>query len=63
MSMKQHIADTAPGVTGATAASGLTLIGFITDSIPVLQAVSLVIGIAVAGVTFVYYWRKVRKAE
>jgi hypothetical protein len=63
MSLQHHISETAPGVTGASAVGGFTLMGFITDSIPVLQAASLLIGIAVAIVTFVYYWRKVRKDE
>ena len=63
MSIKQHVSETAPGVVGTSAAGGFTVIGFIANSIPVLQAISLIVGIAVAVVTFVYYWRKVRKGE
>jgi hypothetical protein len=63
MSVKQHISDTAPGIVGTSAAGSFTVVGFISNSIPILQAISLVVGIAVALVTFVYYWRKVRKGE
>jgi uncharacterized membrane protein YdfJ with MMPL/SSD domain len=61
-SMQHHVQETAPGVVGTSLAGGFTLVGFINSSLPVLQAISLVIGIAVGVITFVYYYKKV-KAE
>ncbi len=59
-SVSQHIHDTAPGVIGTSVAGGFTLAGFFASTIPALQMISLLIGIAVGIVTFIYYWRKVR---
>lgn len=57
-----HISGTGPGVVGTSIAGSFTLVGFINTSLPVLQAISLLIGSAVGIMTFVYYYRKV-KAE
>jgi hypothetical protein len=62
-SVQQHLHDSAPGLVGTSIAGGFTVVGFVTNSIPVLQAISLLFGIAVAAVTFIYYWRKVKKGE
>jgi hypothetical protein len=61
--IKSHVGDSAPGIVGSSAAGGFTVFGFIADSIPILQAISLLVGIAVAVITFIYYWRKVKKGE
>lgn len=37
--------------------------GFVANTLPILQAISLVIGIAVGIVTFIYYWKKVKAEE
>ena len=37
--------------------------GFLSASVPVLQAISLLVGIAVGIVTFAYYWIKIRKGQ
>jgi hypothetical protein len=50
-------------VAGTTIAGGFTVVGFLSNSIPVLQAISLLVGIAVGVVTFVYYWIKIRKGK
>lgn len=63
MSLHQHVTETAPGVVGTTAVGGLTMAGFIGDAIPALQFLSLLTGIAVAIITFVYYWRKVKRGD
>lgn len=62
-SVHQHVSDTVPGVAGTTIAGGFTVVGFLSNSIPVLQAISLLVGIAVGVVTFVYYWIKIRKGK
>ena len=62
-SVHQHVSDTVPGVAGTTIAGGFTVVGFLSNSIPVLQAISLIVGIAVGIVTFVYYWIKIRKGK
>jgi hypothetical protein len=61
MNAKQHITETAPGVIGITAAGGFTLSGFLSTATPILQALSLLIGIAVGIVTFVYWYRKLKE--
>lgn len=61
--MQHHIGDSAPGIVGTSIAGSFTVVGFVSSAIPVLQAVSLLAGIAVAIVTFVYYWRKIQKGE
>jgi hypothetical protein len=58
MSLQTHVHDTVPGVIGTAAAGGFTLLGFITDAVPILQVISLLAGIAVAVVTFMYYQHK-----
>lgn len=60
-SVTQHVHDTAPGVIGTSVAGGFTLAGFMANTIPILQAISLLIGIAVGIVTFVYYLKKIRR--
>ena len=62
-SIHHHISDTVPGVAGTTIAGGFTVLGFLSASVPVLQAISLLIGIAVGVVTFAYYWIKIRKGS
>lgn len=62
-SIQHHVSDSVPGLVGTSVAGGFTLIGFISNAIPVLQAISLLVGIAVAAVTFIYYYRKVKKGE
>ena len=62
-SVHQHVSDTVPGLAGTTIAGGFTVVGFLSNSIPVLQAISLLVGIAVGVVTFVYYWIKIRKGK
>ena len=62
-SVHQHVSDTVPGVAGTTIAGGFTVVGFLSNSIPVLQAISLLVGIAVGIVTFIYYWIKIRKGK
>jgi hypothetical protein len=62
-SIHQHVNDTVPGVAGTTLAGGFTVVGFLSNSVPVLQAISLLVGIAVGVVTFVYYWVKIRKGD
>ena len=37
--------------------------GFVSAALPVLQVLSLIIGIAVGIVTFIYYWKKVKSEE
>jgi len=63
MSIQQHMHDSGPGIVGTSVAGGFTLVGFIDNSLPFLQAISLLIGIAVGVVTFVYYYKKVKKGE
>ena len=58
MSLQTHVHDTVPGVIGTTLAGGFTVMGFLVDAVPVLQVISLLAGIAVAVVTFMYYQRK-----
>ena len=62
-SVHQHVSDTVPGVAGTTVAGGFTVVGFLASSIPVLQAISLLVGIAVGVATFIYYWIKIRKGD
>ena len=62
-SVHQHVSDTVPGVAGTTVAGGFTVVGFLANSIPVLQAISLLVGIAVGVATFIYYWIKIRKGD
>ena len=60
----QHAAqDSAPGIVGTSVAGAFTVGGFIEHSIPVLQALSLLLGIAVAVVTFIYYIKKIRSGN
>lgn len=59
MNVEHH--DAAPGVAGTAIAGGFTLTGFLAEHIPVLQAVSLLIGIAVGLITFAYYVKKIRE--
>ncbi len=63
MNVPHHVQETAPGIVGTTAAGGFTAMGFIADAVPIFQILSLVCGIAVAIITFVYYWRKVKKGD
>ena len=63
MSIQHHVNDTVPGVAGTTVAGGFTMMGFLSYSMPILQALSLVVGIAVGIVTFLYYWRKMKEEE
>jgi hypothetical protein len=60
MSVGQHIQDSVPGVVGTCIAGSFTVMGFMDVILPTLQALSLLAGICVASVTFVYYWRKVQ---
>lgn len=53
--------DAAPGVVGTTVAGGFTIAGFLANNIPTLQAISLLIGIAVGLITFAYYIKKIRE--
>ena len=62
-SVHHHVSDTVPGVAGTTVAGGFTVVGFLANSIPVLQAISLLVGIAVGVATFIYYWIKIRKGD
>ena len=62
-SVHQHVSDTVPGVAGTTIAGGFTVVGFLSNSIPILQAISLLVGIAVGIVTFIYYWTKIRRGR
>jgi len=62
-SIHQHVSDTVPGVAGTTIAGSFTVMGFMANSVPVLQAISLLVGIAVGIVTFAYYWIKIRKGD
>lgn len=61
--MGQHISDSGPGMVGTSVAGGLTIMGFIADAIPILQVLSLIAGLAVAIVTFLYYQRKLKIDE
>ena len=63
MIVKGHIGDNAPGLIGTTTAGSFTVMGFIADAVPIFQVLSLICGIAVAVITFVYYWRKVKKDD
>jgi sorbitol-specific phosphotransferase system component IIC len=63
MNVQQHVGDSGPGIVGTTVAGGFTFVGFVTSAIPVLQVISLIAGIAVAIVTFIYYYGKVRSHE
>lgn len=63
MNVQQHIGATAPGVIGTSIAGSFTVFGFVTNSIPILQVISLLLGIAVGTVTFIYYWRKIKSGE
>lgn len=62
-SIHHHLNDTVPGVAGTAVAGGFTLMGFLSASVPALQAISLLVGIAVGIVTFAYYWIKIRKGQ
>jgi hypothetical protein len=62
-SLQYHVNDTVPGVAGTALAGGFTVMGFLSNSIPVLQAISLLVGIAVGIATFTYYWIKIRKGD
>ena len=62
-SVHQHVSDTVPGLAGTTIAGGFTVVGFLSNSIPILQAISLLVGIAVGVLTFIYYWIKIRKGK
>lgn len=62
MNVQQHVQDSVPGVVGTTVAGGFTLVGFVQWTLPTLQALSLLVGIAVGVVTFLYYYKRV-KAE
>lgn len=61
--LQQHAHDTGPGIVGTGLAGSFTLVGFINSSLPILQALSLLIGIAVGVVTFVYYFRKIKAQQ
>jgi hypothetical protein len=61
--IQQHVHDSGPGIVGTGLAGSFTIVGFIDNSLPILQAVSLLIGIAVGVITFVYYYKKVKKGE
>jgi hypothetical protein len=37
--------------------------GFVSAALPVLQVLSLIIGIAVGIMTFIYYWKKAKSEE
>jgi hypothetical protein len=63
MNVQQHVHDSGPGIVGTSVAGGFTIMGFVANAIPVLQVVSLIAGIAVAIVTFIYYYGKVRSHE
>ena len=62
-SLQHHVNDTVPGVAGTTLAGGFTVLGFLSNSVPVLQALSLLVGIAVGIITFAYYLIKIRKGD
>ena len=62
-SIQHHVSDSMPGLVGTSVAGGFTVVGFVSSAIPALQAISLVSGIAVAVVTFIYYYRKIKKGE
>jgi hypothetical protein len=63
MNVQHHITDSGPGIVGSTVAGGFTVMGFISNVIPVLQVLSLILGMAVAVVTFLYYYNKVRAQD
>jgi hypothetical protein len=63
MSLPEHVQSTTAGLVGVSTAGGFTVIGFITESVPVLQAISLVVGIIAAIMTTVYYYVKVREKK
>ena len=63
MNVQNHTSDTIPGALGTALAGGFTFMGFIGRAIPILQALSLLAGIAVALITFVYYQRKIREHD
>jgi hypothetical protein len=58
--VQQHVHDSAPGLIGTGVAGGFTIVGFVTKALPVLQAISLLIGCAVGIVTFLYYLKNIR---
>ena len=62
-SIQNHVSDSVPGLIGTSVAGGFTVVGFVSNAIPTLQAISLLAGIAVAVVTFIYYYRKIKKGE
>ena len=62
-SIQAHVSDSAPGVIGTSVSGSFTVLGFVANSLPLLQALSLIIGIAVGIVTFVYYFKKVRAEQ
>jgi uncharacterized membrane protein YdfJ with MMPL/SSD domain len=62
-SIKNHVQETAPGIVGTSLAGSFTFVGFVNSSLPILQAISLLIGIAVGVITFVYYYKRVKKGE
>ncbi len=59
--MHYHFNETGLGIAGTALAGGFTVTGFVASSVPILQVVSLLVGIAVGIVTFAYYWVKIRK--
>jgi ABC-type antimicrobial peptide transport system permease subunit len=61
MSIQAHLHDNAPGVIGTSLTGGFTVAGFVSDSLPELQVISLLIGIAVGVVTFIYYAKKISR--
>jgi hypothetical protein len=63
MSTPQHLSESAPGLIGTSLAGSFTVVGFVANTIPILQIISLLAGIAVAVVTFVFYLRKIKKGE
>ena len=58
MTTPSHIGLAGTGISG-----GFTLLGFLEYATPVMQAISLLIGIAVGVVTFLYYYRKIKRGE
>lgn len=49
------------GAVGASVTGGSAFIGFVTDAIPVLQALSLLVSIVAGALTALWYVRKFLK--
>ena len=63
MSLSEQVQGTSTGLVGVSTAGGFTVLGFIAESVPVLQAISLVVGIIAALMTTWYYYVKVKQGK